>query len=282
MEIIMPPESELEQLDKRIRLYASQAKSADPKFIEAELRRFVNKALLYQYDNFFGDERWIPDDAYLMHYREKLEQEFQCYFEREKFAEERNPSSHFSWKSIYGASSAQVEGFAVDEGLNEVLPLLNFGKKGNVVKRRKFSSKKGKKPSRALYYFLIQNGYLFPQGEKRAVVHTNLLNAYTGILPNSGDSHFLTRDLGRCPYHSNSHHEPLTAEESWEYWKDLVALAMSPLYSEILYLPRHFKGEEHHRDSVQPCLELGRKLVPQRYVELEAKIEDFAWIIPSH
>ncbi len=100
----------------------------------------------------------------------------------------------------------------------------------------------------------------------------------------TADSSFLTRDLIRCPYHvACGGKEPLSNEEMWGYWSDLLALTYADLPEHIHYSSEDFKDPSKIRDSrILEYLEIGRKLVPQRYVELESQIEEFDWYIPPN
>lgn len=287
MELGMLSEKELEVLDEKIKEYSKQSDVAPSKFLESEMRRFVNRVVIVEKSfNEMFPMRTL-EDKYLARLKGDLEEEYKCYFEQKVFVKEieeieeieQRPItfSNFDWKHIFGDSSSEVEHFVIEKGLVEILGNLDFGKTKKILQRREF-------PTTELYLFLIQNGYLYPTEKGNVVVHPNLLKAYSRIRPNSWDTPFLTRDLGRCPYLNNSYYKPLNEEDSWEYWKDLIALARSPLRERRLYLSKDFMSFKSFneldtpREEILEYLELGRKLVPQRYIELEPKIEDFQWI----
>lgn len=277
MEFVILPERELAVLDEKIKKYSQQSVAAPPGFLEAEMRRFVNIDVIVKksLDEIFPLR--TPGDKYLASLKDDLEIEYKCYFEQNVFVEEmeKNPirSPNFAWKHIFGDSSSEVEHFVLENGLGKIIGDLDFGKTKKTLKRRQF-------PTTKLYLFLIQSGYLYPLKKGKVVVHPNLLKAYSQIRPNSWDTPFLTRDLGRGPYYSNSYEKPLNEKESWEYWMNLIALAKSPLSERKLYLSRDFKRLSTPQEEVLECLELGRKFVPQRYIQLEPKIEDFQWVVP--
>lgn len=292
-----------EELDKKITAVSQSSAKAPAEFLEAELRRYINRDLVIfprycpsenSAASFSRDvEDWskaLDRSQERGSLREKLEREYQCYFKPDDIMKELQPA--FWWKSTYAGCNAQIELFLLENGLGEVTGALwaeGLAKGIGQWEEKYFFGGAPDSPRDNLRRYLIGIGYLYPRAGGEVKVHPNLLFGQDGHSATYAtmDSPFLTRDLIRCPYHEvlNSGWQddnPLSDSELWCYWKDLVALSLAQLPEYILYTTGHLRGKDNHRnDVIAPALELGRKFVPQRYVELEPQIEKFEWHIPS-
>ncbi|MEK6969125.1 MAG: hypothetical protein AABW48_01725 [Nanoarchaeota archaeon] len=254
-------------LDQKIKEASSNSAVAPQQFLEAELRRVLNAALIRFPGIAFSDHN-------LTIYKQNLEKEYLCYFAPETFLPELNKRRTSWWQRVYAGCNAEIEYFLFENKLGEALEKLGFGEKIKPVKQIPKSEL-----TEPIRNYLQGIGYLFPAGED-LLVHPNML--YAQLSPNHGkDSPFLTRDLIRCPYHAcndnyDYDHWQLNDEELWDYWKDLVCLAFTDFPEHKLYSPKDFHGEKD--EITQHCLDLGRKLIPSRYLELQPKIEAFEWI----
>lgn len=251
------------ELDLKIKELSNSA-VAPSQFLEAELRRTTNI-----YMAVFPGTTFTDTDLKI--FKQELEEEYLCYFTPETFLPALNERRIKWWQRIYAGCNAQIEWFLAEHNFGEALEKLGFGEQIAPVKQIPKSELNGQ-----IRKYLQGIGYLFPSGEN-LLVHPNMLYAQLGR-HHGGDSPFLTRDLVRCPYYvcTNYFHQ-LKEEEFWDYWKDLVSLAFTDFPEYKLYLPKDFHGE---RDALtQQCLDLGQKLVPARYLELQPKIEPFEWIL---
>ncbi len=253
-------------LDQKIKEVSSGSALAPQQFLEAELRRSLNTTMVM----FPGIDF---SDVSLTIYKQHLEEEYACYFTPEAFLPELNEKRTNWWQMIYAGCNAQIEHFLVKNKLGEALEKLGFSDEINPVKKIPKSEL-----TEPLRKYLQGIGYLFPAGED-LLVHPNLLYAQLGH-NRGGDSPFLTRDLIRCPYHACNYDDwwdELKEEEMWDYWKDLACLAATDYPTHKLYRPENFHGKKDEIN--QKCLELGRKLVPARYLELQPRMEPFEWIL---
>lgn len=260
----------LAALDQRIEDHSKGSFKAPAEFLEAELRRLVNWYLVIPCgmkpaeatERFFGDRV------------KELEQEYRCYFERDEFVRNLKPSYH--WKFTYAGCNAQIEYFLIENGLAAISEKLHLWPKTIALKEL---------PDPLRRYF-IGIGYFYPLDNQTLVVHPNLLFGQLGMGATfrTADSSFLTRDLIRCPYHVADYwgwgEEVLSDHDLWNYWKNLLALSIGYLPEYIHYRPEHLRGKEPLTKELKEHLELGRKFVPTRYVELEPKIDHFEWYFP--
>lgn len=252
-----------QDLDQKIKELSSSSALAPQQFLEPELRRILNTFMVD-----YPGMTFVDSD--LATFKQNLEEEYLCYYTPETFLPTLN-ERRTSWlRMVYAGCNAQIEGFLLNNNFSMVLEKLGFGEKIEPVK--KISKSELTEPLRK---YLQGIGYLFPSGED-LLVHPNMLYAQLGR-SHGRDSPFLTRDLIRCPYHVCSHWwGELKEEELWGYWKDLACLAATDYPTHKLYRPDDFHGK---RDAeTQQCLDLGRKLVPARYLELQPKMEAFDWV----
>lgn len=292
-----------EKLDQQIKFVSQSSAKAPAEFLEAELRRYINRDFVIfprsypREDSAAGFSKDLEDWSKELDrsqesgsLRKKLESEYQCYFEPEKIIEELRPASW--WKFTYAGCNAEIERFLLENGLEEAAD--TFWEEGLAKgiqwwEKKDFFEMTGSSSRDNLRRYFIGIGYLYPQQGGGIKIHPNLLfgQLSMGATYATMDSPFLTRDLIRCPYHEVlnrgwGEEAPLSDSELWEYWKALVALSLGGLPHYILYTVGHLRGNDMDRnDVIAPTLELGRKFVPQRYVELEPQIEKFEWHIPA-
>lgn len=250
-------------LDQKIKELSSSSTIAPQRFLEPELRRLLNTVIVV-----FPGAAFIDDDFII--YKKYLEANYSCYFTPEAFLPELNEKRTYWWQSVYAGCNAQIEHFLSENKFADALEKLGFGEKIEPVK--KIPKLDLNEPIRK---YLIGIGYLFPSGED-LLIHPNMLYAQLGHTCYGGDSPFLTRDLIRCPYHWWNE---LKEEELWRYWKDLACLAFTDFPEYKLYFPDEFRGQKEKDAETQQCLELGRKLVPSRYLELQPIMEQFEWVL---
>lgn len=268
----MNVQRKLKSIDRIISSLSSTSKIAPPEFLDAELRRMANRFIIR--DVRFGYRDSFSIKASLPEMIPKLEQEYLCYFERTKFERKFQPRND-AWKFIYAGCNAQIEFFLRDHGFNKFLSAVGFTKKTYHPVREIAN----KKMSDTLRRYMTGIGYLYPE-EDSSFVHPNLLwgQTRTGNI----DSSFLTRDLIRCPYFEApklSGENTISDAKLWDYWRDLAALSTSDLPEYRCYHADQFLSGKV-RPEISPYLRLGRRLVPQRYVEKEAQAEQFEWDIP--
>jgi hypothetical protein len=252
--------SDIALLDDRIRTLSAQSTHAQ--FLEAELRRECNRLLWDWDDLIYTPPRWLLKGVFLERLAKSTEREYQCYFERESF--ERSVRPGF-WKTVYAGCNAQIEWFLHKEGLGDALDTLGFRQDGYTPVHRVAHTDLPE----SIGHYLTGIGYLYPDGDG-LLVHPNLLWAQE---MRHFDAPFLTRDLIRGPYHRVVNGDPMTSEEFWRYWIDLVALSFANL-------PEHEIPRPEQTGSYGEHLALGRRLVPARYVEKEPRIEPFKWVLP--
>ncbi|MBW2965438.1 hypothetical protein KY363_08325 [Candidatus Woesearchaeota archaeon] len=234
-------------------------------FMDAELRRAANMVLLKRPDAELGK-------GFLEQQRTLLEKEYQAYFNTHEFQKELQPGF---WKPVYAGCNSQVEHFLMDSGFGQTLDLLvsAIGQGPDTRIPQKDI------PERLLLY-LVGIGYLYPQ-DNEVLVHRNMVLAQVSPYRYSADSPFLTRDLIRCPYfEARSYEKLMSPEQAWHYWQDLVSMSIAGLPEYNYYYPADFKSG-HVDEKLKPYLELGRKLTPKRYTELEPMIERFNWVGPA-
>ncbi len=263
----------LDSLDQKIKQYSQHSTKAPAEFLESEFRRSVNKYMVR-----FGPlEPRFSSDRYFENIKDCIEREYQCYFETEKFLETLRPS-HW-WKFTYAGCNAQIEHFLIENDFAKALETI-----GDAIETSPTRTISNTALPDTIRRYLIGIGYLYPSAVDTDVVHSNMLLGQLEVnTPYATmDSPFLTRDLIRCPYHAvlDKYTKPLSDHELWEYWKDILALSLAGLPEHILYRPEHFRKEEPFPSEQQAYLDIGRKLVPQRYVALEHKIETFSWCFP--
>ncbi len=268
-----------EELEQRIKKISQNSVNAPAEFVTAELRRVLNRHIVVGEMN---HSTFSPGD--LDNIREQLEAEYQCYFEPQKFIQNLFPSPH--WKFTYAGCNSQIENFLLENDLGKVLEALWSSGLPTGIQRLEeeqfFKGPDGSSQDNLRKYF-IGIGYLYPQQEDRVKVHPNMLFGQLSSRATFAtfDSSFLTRDLIRCPYHEVEHWRMLSDMELWKYWKDLLALSLAQLPECILYRSEDFQRKEDPEKVILQKLEIGRKFVPQRYVELEPKIEQFEWYLPT-
>ena len=205
-----------------------------------------------------------------------LELEYQCYFKTEESLLLINDSHSHWWEKTYAGCNSQIEKFLEKMGLDSVLEKLGFTHDFIKPVNEIYASELDE----VVRKYLIAIGFIYPVDDEKVVVHPNMLFAQFNENRYSGDSPFLSRDLIRGPY---VYYDQLLLDFSdqdiWDYWKDLVALsiadkAINPARS------FHCKPErKSQEEGIKKQLELGRKLTPQRYIELEPELESFNWII---
>lgn len=263
----------LESLDQKIKQHSQHSTKAPVEFLEAELRRKVNRYMIC-----FGPlEPRFSSDRYFENNKDCIEREYQCYFEPKNFLENLQPA-HW-WQFTYAGCNAQIEEFLLENGFGKALETL-----WDVIESSPTGTISNSALPDPIRRYLIGIGYLYPSTVDTVVVHSNLLlGQLTMNAPYAtGDSPFLTRDLIRCPYHE-VHDDigmvtrQLSDHELWDYWKDLLALSLADFPEYDLYMSKQFRKEEPLSLEQQAYLDFGRKLVPQRYIESEAKIETFEW-----
>ena len=277
-----------ERLDQKIKNASQSSAKAPAAFLEAELRRWLNSFItVYTKKTTPRSDRELDFSNHeLEGLREKLEADYQCYFEPEKFAESVRPSSW--WKFTYAGCNAEIEHFLLENGLEEAAETLWSARLPAGIQQweeKEFFKGLHGSPRDNLRRYFIGIGYLYPQPDGNVKVHPNLLfgQQATETTYATMDSPFLTRDLIRCPYHeAEGWKKPLSDAELWKYWQDLLALSLAGLPEHILYLSENFRGEDNYQSEIiVPTLKLGRTFVPQRYVELEPHIEKFEWHLPA-
>lgn len=259
---------DVEKTDRKIKRFSRRSGKAPSDFLENELRRLTN------WQAVFSRLRDLEvTDLYLSGCRETLEREYQCYFARDKFVQDLEPSSF--WKFTYAGCNSQIEFFLLENELEEALEKLCRWPK--TIGKEELSG--------PLRRYFMGIGYLYPLDENILAVHPNLLfsQSSTGTTFRTFDSSFLTRDMTRCPYHEAQYEpeEPLSDLEMWDYWKDLLALSMARLPQYIHYFPEHLRGQESLTQPLKDHLKVGRRFVPRRYIELEPKIDPFEWYFPK-
>jgi hypothetical protein len=286
----MKESPQLQKLDQKIEQWSHTSSQAPQPFLEAECRREINRCLIIpppirRLDDALLD-KFFPDH-FFQQVLQDLEGEYLCYFAPEQFAEkvQEDWRGTLEWKYVYGGCSAQIEGFLKENGLEEVMEKLGVGETFHPVQE----IRKKDIPEGIRRYF-IGIGYLYPEQEK-LLVHPNLLMAQRTRFRYSVDSPFLSRDLIRCPYHEAYDgwgNPPLTDQELWQYWSDLVGLSLAGLPEAKLYFPKDLRNKhdrDYHMidigDRHRPLLRLGKQLVPQRYIEVQQRIEQFSWIFPE-
>lgn len=250
-------------LEEKIAECSNGSRLAPKEFLLPEMRRFWNISLL-EYPHF--DIR----ESDFRQVREMLETEYMCYFETEKFRKQCECTTW--WKRTYAGCNSQIEYFLLNEGLGDAAEKLGFGEEFNPLKEI------GKKElPKKIWRYLAGIGFLYPKGN-RLIVHPNMLLGQNNSALSAGDSPFLTRDLIRCPYHEEHDGGILEENELWDYWKDLAALSIARLPECILYRVEDFRNPEKRSDKIKNHLELGKKFLPQRYIELKPKMEKFEWV----
>lgn len=261
----------LESLDQKIKKQSQHSAKAPAEFLEAEFRRSVNRDIVR-----FGPlEPPFSSNKYFENIKDIIEQEYQCYFEQEKFLKDLQPA-HL-WQFTYAGCNAQIEWFLRENGFGEALETL-----WDVIESSPTRTISNTALPHTIRRYLIGIGYLYPTTTDAVLVHPNMLLGQLGISAPyaTADSPFLTRDLIRCPYLAEEYGwmSPLLSDqEQWDYWKDLLALSLAGLPEHILYRPEHFRKEKPFPSEQQAYLDCGRKLVPQRYIAQEPKIEVFDW-----
>lgn len=255
-------------LDRKIEELANKSKDAPKEFLVPEMRRFLSM-LLGRYPHFMFYEN---DFHQIM---ESMETEYKCYFETDNFRKECECTRW--WKRTYAGCNSQIEGFLADRNLRGALEKMGFTEK-------EFNPKteigKDEIPG-VIRRYLACIGFLYPADDK-LIVHPNMLLGQNGHALSEGDSPFLTRDIIRCPYHEESYGGRggrLKENELWDYWKDLATLSIARLPEHIFYDAEHFREPSKRSKIIKEHLAAGRKLIPQRYVELKPKIEEFEWAI---
>ncbi len=269
-----PPEA----IDSRIREWSRTSDKAPSDFLEAEYRRSLNIWLVRGYTKRLGSDEHEGSfyAQWFERVRERIEWEFQAYFEREKIENSLRPK-HW-WQNVYAGCNAQIEHFLVDNGFAKAAETLGWTDPWRSVR----GVEKSAVPE-PIQRYLIGIGYLYPQGDT-ILVHPNVVRAQGDGLYQTTDSAFLTRDLIRCPHReADAKYRPdlLSEEEMWAYWSDLAALSIADLPEYIHYSAAHRWGTSECDTFVRWHLDVGRELVPQRYVELEPKIETYDWLIPD-
>lgn len=274
----------VEEIDDLIRKESTNSAKAPTEFLEAELRRYLNRNAVVYGDGYLSSLQ----DWKLPSLRETLESEYQCYFEPKRFIKElkkfrADPS--WGWKSTYAGCNGQIEYFLEKNGFEEIFQHLwekGIEKGMKKLEEEDFFMPLPNSPTDILRRYFIGIGYFYPRRHSTIKIHPNFLFAQLGTSTTYGnmDSSFLTRDLIRCPYHETQNgmtQESLSNQELWDYWKDLVALSIGRLPEYIHYGRNDFRQQKKKRKTLKKHLELGRKFVPQRYVELEPQIEKFEW-----
>ncbi len=268
-------------IDARIRAWSHKSDKAPSDFLEAECRRLANLWLVR------GWTRDIPtghrrsfDAGWFESLRKRLEWEYQAYFERD--AAEKTLRPNHWWQNVYAGCNAQIEHFLIDNGFAEAAETLGWTDPWQSVR----SVEKSSVPE-PIWRYLIGIGYLYPE-EDWLHIHPNVIRAQRDGLDQTTDSAFLTRDLIRCSHHQAdaAHHwtnnsDPLSNIETWAYWSDLAALSIAWLPEHILYSVDHFRDASKRDAFVQWHLDAGKKLIPQRYIELAPRIEAHEWFVPD-
>jgi len=267
-------EKDIENIDKKIRRASQKSKKGPQEFIEPELRRFVNLRWLL-----LGPEK--INNAFFDYAIEEIEQDYLCYFETEKYKSSLWPTGW--WQFTYAGCNNQIERFLIENDIGEALQKLGFTEQFDPV----CEMPKKELPKSILRYF-IGIGYLYPSG-KNVIVHPNMLIGQQRRATYSADSPFLSRDLIRCPYHSvlndwgsavneEKNNSKLSDKELWGYWGNLVALTFGGLPEFIHYKPSYFKNQKSIKNKdLLYHLQIGKRLVPKRYTQLEPEIEKFEW-----
>ncbi|MFH1637337.1 MAG: hypothetical protein ABIB71_02840 [Candidatus Woesearchaeota archaeon] len=264
---------DFDALDKKIQEFSNKSKKAPVEFLVPELRRFFNISIISYLSWCERDFTKDFNDFFFDYALQKMENDYTCYFEREQFEKDLSRSSW--WKATYAGCNAQIEHFLIGEGLAVAVQKLGFEEEYKPVRE----IEKSELPEK-IYRYFIGIGYLYPDKDK-LIVHPNMLFSQVEKTLYGGDSTFLSRDLIRCPHlhvSGSTIEEPLSDEELWAFWSDLVALSLADLPEYRFYMPRDFRSSPN---KFQSTLELGRKLVPQRYIALEPKIEQFEWVLPE-
>lgn len=269
----------VETLDARFKKWAQKSDTAPSEFVEAELRRVANMWLVRGWTKrlFEDDHIHTFPDNWCQDILAGIETEFRCYFEQEKVKKEIRPGM---WKHIYGGFDGTLEGFIHQHGFNEAAKTLGWNPWNPV------ESVKSKKIPHLLRRYLIGIGYLYPQEggflqADRVIVHPNHLRAQGKGIFNTSSIPFIPYLTSRLPMHAAESYQeqPLTDDEMWEFFGQLVGMSMAGFPSRGPYGPREFREEPH--PYAKWHLDVGAHLIPQRYIELEPKIETFEWLVPK-
>lgn len=238
---------------------------APTEFMDAELRRSANILFLRNPEADIGR-------GFLEQQRILLEKEHQAYFNTLDFQKDLEPAF---WKPVYAGCNGQIEHFLIESGFEKTLDILVDA----ISRGPETRIPQADIPERLLLY-LTGIGYLYPQ-DNDVLVHRNMVMAQVSPYRYSADSSFLTRDLVRCPYfEAKSYEKLMSPEQAWQYWSDLVAMSLAGLPEHNYYYPADFKSG-YVGPKLKLYLEVGRKLVPKRYIELEPGIERFNWVLPE-
>lgn len=259
--------------DVLIKEWAGKSTKAPTEFLEAELRRRVNRALMASF-------RLDFKESHFPHVVELLESEYQCYFETDKFKQTLEPSSW--WSFTYAGCNSQIQHFLIENDFKNFIDKLGFEENFNPVEK----ISKSELNNDVCTEYMINIGYLYPLDEEDLMVHKNLLGAQN-LFRDGMDAYFLTRDLIRCPYFYQRDKKwkglNLTNQQLWDYWKELVTISFGGAGGYVTYYADDFiegKGpRSRYNEDTEKYLKKGKLFVPQRYLELEPKIEKFDWIL---
>ncbi len=266
----------LNTLERRIARLSRRSKLAPAEFLNSELKRFITIQQL---------RAILPGEIFPETMVECLEQEFAIYFEPETTTVKLSPS----WKYPYCGSDGVMEEPILTAGLAKVLPKLGLGyiRNDSVVNHYRFVDlvEAGELPNLVRRYF-TSIGFLYPYNDRTLQVHGNARLAQYGTLIAASGNSFLSRNHLRVPFYEAKSQQTfseglgtaLTERELWKFWSDVLALEVSgdrqPYWRDSFH--RSDKGLPLKR-KLQESLELGRCLVPQRYICPEPKIEEFGW-----
>ncbi|MBT3297924.1 hypothetical protein HN385_03305 [archaeon] len=266
-------EEKFERNDVLIKTWANKSDKAPTEFLEAELRRRANRSLMAHF-NMDVKEKNFEDML------EFLEQEYQCYFETDKFKQDLEATSW--WQFTYAGCNAQIQHFLMGNNFKDFMGQLGFEENFNPLEQ----VSKSELNNDVCAEFLINIGYLYPKNEEILIVHKNLLGAQN-LFREGLDTYFLTRDLIRCPYFyqrdKNLKGLNLSNQKLWDYWKSLVTLSFGGAGNYVTYYADDFIEDKPIRTRIKQddkqYFKEGKLFVPQRYLELEPEIEKFDWIM---
>lgn len=259
---------------------------APDEFLHNELRRRVNYNLYHFLDGAF----YIPSGDYLQRLIENIEHEYQCYFDHENFLRKYDQFQMRHDHLLAGINN-QIEGFITREG--NVENYYTAMEKMGLVAEGGFSAFCSFDPPEQFSSNLLEDnfrkyligiGLLYPLDENTVIRHPNFVMGHVFSFSFHADAPLLNRDHIRAPYHyARSPDEvEMTDAEMWNFWQDLACLSMVLTRSRGYYA-KYFKDRDnalvhlrYHGDEWEkalPWIELGKRLLPERYLSLDYDVD---------
>jgi len=308
----------LEEFDREIRRMSQGSAKAPAEFLEAELRKDLNYWLLNHGDSVLRGTLPLPEIGSKFTIT-RLEENYQAYFDTQAYYRTLtnmtldpdnftiiipqnwpepvnvDPDQPPPFKELvgemYGSDKKEVKTDLVAYGLPSALRTLGFGNPFNPVKEV-YSTEL---PEMARRY-LIALGGLYPQSEK-VIIHPNMIlgnsgwSFIPGIQPNLNEDGLPLVQNYIKKYQNKI---PRTDAELWDYFGYLLCFQIGgrqEIYAAVMsqFLKAFERGNEDDGIELDPIppekmdrfVALGRRFVPQRYLELEPKIEKFEWYFPE-